>query len=300
MTRRARCMMAATIAVLSLSLAPVFGLEARPPEGNGSAAADETAKPRFGVGWDDGIALRARLGSRWGVGLRVNPDLIDSKANAHTSSESHDKTFDEPGSVLPSVEGRRGTDGTYETEQNEKSNTRTFGLSALVYYERDFGRWFAAGPYLALSYTRQTYDRTQHLHDRSDWLYSYPLRPLYNDHESWFDVDSKHWERRVGAELGVRPVLKLHDRFILETRFGIELLSTKWTEKGTQTERWDTSSTSGGGIAPPPPVPEEIVPRQSGSGSAETTIDNSGSSTRFHAVGDHVISDFQIRFVIFL
>ncbi len=298
MTRRSQLIFAATIAALGVGIGSAIGQEARSTNDSTSVATHTTAKPWFGVGWDDGIAFRARLGSRWGVGVRVNPDLVDSKTDAHTSYTSHEQGADDSLIVRPPTVGEWSSDGASGTDMSQKDNTRTFGLSAMAFYERDFGRWFAAGPYLALNYQRQTYDTTQHVNDTSSWTYKHPIWPSSNDYESWTDVDSKHWERSIGAELGVRPVLKLHDRFIVETRFGIELASTKWTDKGTQTQRWDSSSSSGGGITPP--IPLDIVARQAGTGSMETTIDNSGSSTRFHAIGDHVISDFQIRFIIFL
>ena len=287
-------------AVLALGVGP-----ARAEEGSSSPEATlestSQAQPRFGVGWDDGVALRFRLSPRWGVGLRVNPDLVDADESAR-SSYTYQYETDDSSSAIPPFYPRWSSSYLWESDGND--DRKTFALSAMLYHERRFGRWFAAGPYLALNYTRMTYDSTQRVYYKTTWEDGYSRIPRSGDNEEWADIQTHYWERNLGVELGVRPVLPLHEHFAIETRFGVEMLFSKWNEDGQQSNRWESPDSEGGVAMPtsapvPAPAAAELLVRGGGQGTSDNDFDRSGSSTRFRAVGDRVISDFQIRLVVY-
>ncbi|MBN2369801.1 MAG: hypothetical protein JXO72_04885 [Vicinamibacteria bacterium] len=296
MTRVSRfIVLTATLAVLSSGVATAQDREGTITDDGGGNAAVNAARPRFGVGWDDGIAFRARLGSRWGLGLRVNPDITDSEANASSSFMSHHES--DGGPIVTRVPGTSTvsplSESMSESESIRNENMRTFGVSAMLYYERGFGRRLAAGPYLGLNYTRLSCDTTTSTHNASSSSYVHPeASPFPGDlYESWGEAVTERWERNVGVELGVRPILRFGDHFILETRLGLEMLFTKWNEKSEDSDQSTSGNDSGVRL-----IPLDVAPRR---GTTTRNADNEGSSTRFHAVGDRVLSDFQIRMIVF-
>jgi hypothetical protein len=275
-----------------------------------SASSDQAisiSQPRIGVGWDDGVALRIRLGSRWGFGLRVNPDLVDSEASTEASYSYQQTRDDYP---IWKAEPSWSWSSTYRSSSDQDDDTKTLAFSAMLYYERDFGRWFAAGPYLGLSYTRRTGDRTKQIEYFSRWKNEYPDSQSSSEQTQTADIATELWERDLGIEVGVRPVLQLHRHVALETRFGIEVVCAKWREKGHEQHEWDSSDDLSRGVvladagAPSPPsivVPEPSIRGTGGSGhgAADWDYENSGSSTRWHAIGDRVLSDVQIRLIVY-
>jgi len=183
---------------------------------------------------------------------------------------------------------------SYEWESDAENDRKTFAMSGMVYYERDFGRWFSAGPHVSLNYTRVSMDVTERVHYRSSW--ENPSPPETGQNEEWAEIATRYWERSLGVELGLRPVLQLHEHLALKTRFGVEWLFSKWTEDGEQTGNWQTMPTESPGQVPPPPVIVESGPRV---GTSESAFERSGSSDRFRAVGNRVLSDFQIRLIVY-
>ncbi len=289
--QRSRALVGGVVALALTACPTLVGADEGQPAGPPDQAGVSPKRPRFGVGWDEGVALRLRLGPRWGVGLRVNPDLVDADESWMDAYSYTDEPEEAPGTVP--VPDRRWR-SSYEWESNAESDRKTFAISGMLYYDRDFGRWFSAGPYLSLNYTRLTRDATERFHYRSSW--EGPTPRDSGENEEWAELTSRYWERNVGVELGARPVLKLHEHLALETRFGVEWLFTKWTEEGEQTGNWGVMPVEPPTEVPPPPVVAETA---TGLGTSESRFERSGSSDRFRAVGDRILSEFQIRLIVY-
>jgi len=91
----------------------------------GAARADGSGEPgfrRWGLGWDDGIALRYRPQPGWGLGIRVNPDIADLDSSS------------------PMAVGG-----------NEEKRT-DLAVGLLGYREVAAGKWVRIGPYARIDY----------------------------------------------------------------------------------------------------------------------------------------------------
>jgi hypothetical protein len=268
----------------------------------GAHAADEGQAPsspetktktyRYGVGWDEGLAFRARLGDGWGVGLRINPDFVDPESE--TSSQFNDDyeytcywIYSSPSSCRHESEGQSQTTTT--------GDRRTFSATFMLYHERPFGKWLAAGPYLALGYERQSRSETSHTESRDEWTEEYPWTPRPNegDGERVTDTTVEHWQRSAIVELGIRPVFRFHERFTLETRFGVELRFTDWHETRRTHSQWKNDSSD---IVYR--VERSISSVSATRGAYDTEDRSEGSERRFRTVGERLGPGAELRFIV--
>ena len=157
---------------------------------------------RWGLGWDEGIAVRYEFCRTWGVGLRLNPNYGDIERSEHEESGIY--RFDE----LPSDVRMGGSD----------TDTQAFTVGLIVYRHFPLGRWFGWGPFAGIFYSRSLHDHT--------------YRQVYIDEpgiDEWVTIRSVEREtidQTVDFHLGIRPTFRPHRRFLLETRFGISISSS--------------------------------------------------------------------------
>ena len=186
-----------------------------------SAAADPAGGPeafrRWGIGWDNGIALRCWLSPTWGLGFNLNPDWQEYETDWGLPPD--------PGDPLPDW-------------QENSSRSRATTVSLLLFSESRLRPWLRAGPYAALSYAYAR-DRDVYFdHSAGDWGEGVVISESRSE-----DLDT---DRSWTAEIGIRPSFRLHDRFVLETRLGIRLsrftsesvahyTQTVWTETTEET-----------------------------------------------------------------
>ncbi len=271
--------------------------------GAAPATAEEPSAPvpakakksyRWGAGWDEGLALRAKLGDGWGLGLRVNPDLTDPKSSGTDSSSS---TWDWLCSGTTLCDNGSKT----QSSQSADSDVRTFSASLMAYREKKLGKWLAVGPYLALNYDRRRETRTETFDSQTQSSTGGPLLPPEpTPYGSRSKTTLRRWQRSIGVELGIRPTFQFHERFVLETRFGLEWAHTKWNESA------ETHSVNDGG--PVYPVYEDKVapsstdvasPLLPGNGSeSESKSERHGTEKRLHTVGERLGPGAELRFIV--
>lgn len=170
-----------------------------------SARAEESAEKthaahrRFGVGWDDGIALRYRFDGAWGFGFRVNPNLSDSESdrlgNEYVPGFSTGVRIDE-----------------------SESHSEVYGAAILVYRESRIGRWLAIGPCFELRYA-ESRSETRSLNESTSE--GAPPDAGYGS-----DYDSIRNSRIWTWRLGLRPTFTFADRFALESQFGVSVANS--------------------------------------------------------------------------
>jgi hypothetical protein len=255
-------------------------------------AAEEAAAPRpeqpkkqyrWGVGWDEGLAFRARLPHGFGLGLRLNPNLVHPES-ADTSSSREQAS--------ENCNGAQTCTGTQKSDSTASStgDQRTLSGALMVYHETKLGKWLAVGPYLAANYQRTTDTTTDTSQGNATTQYNYPylrVQPLPEVIGATDNTKTQTWKRTVGIEIGVRPTFQFHDRFVLETRFGLELAFTRWNETTTsQSARTDNGGT-----------PANVLPA-SYTDTSSGTRTSSGSDHRFHTVGERLGPGAQLRFVV--
>jgi hypothetical protein len=281
-----------TVAIMAALLLPNAGAVAA-EEGQAAKPAEKKAKTyRYGVGWDEGLAFRARLGDGWGIGLRINPDFVDPESEARSQFGSDQafscyRIYPQPSTCLRHSEG--------ESQTTTTGDRRTFSATFMLYHERPFGKWLAAGPYLALGYERQSRSETSHTESRDEWTEEYPWTPRPNegDGERVTDMTVDLWQRSAIVELGIRPVFRFHERFTLETRFGLELRFTDWNETRRTHSEWMNGSGDYSGIPVDPP---RRVSTDSGTDESEERSE--GSGRRFRAVGERLGPGAELRFIV--
>jgi hypothetical protein len=263
-----------------------------------NAPAPDKAKKhyRWGAGWDEGLALRAKLADGWGLGLRVNPDLIDPESSG-TDSSDNDSDW------LCSGVRFCGSGTKSHSSQSANGDVRTFSASLMAYREKRLGKWLAVGPYLALNYNRQRETQTETYESESQSQTVYPPTPLITSppYTSRSRTTRTHWQRTMGVELGVRPTFQFHERFVLETRFGLEWAHTKWNESS------ETHSENDGG-GPIYPVyddktaasssPDIVSPLPTTKGESDSKSARKGTEKRLHAVGERLGPGAQLRFIV--
>jgi hypothetical protein len=106
---------------------------------------------RWGVGWDNGIAMRYLLSPTWGLGFQIRPQFSDED-----SDDLWVTTPQEPDP--PSLR---------QTFYANKSKYISVGF--LIYREHEISDWLGVGPYLRLLYDRNTSDRSSVQIDRPQW-----------------------------------------------------------------------------------------------------------------------------------
>lgn len=160
---------------------------------------------RWGVGWDDGIGIRYLLDSSWGLGFQARPSWRRGTSNIEEITDSV-LSYYMPVSTL-----RR----------------ESFTVSGTLFWQKQLGRWFTAGPYVRIGYSfDQEKGRTRRISSVEDW----------NDTQ----MNTVH---TASAEIGIRPTFVFEKRFVLETRFG--LVSTwYWYDRRRSTIRNSASSSS--------------------------------------------------------
>ncbi len=270
--------------------------EGQAPASAEKASADTTAKKaktyRWGVGWDEGLALRVRMGQGWGLGLRVNPDLVDPDSETDSLTDSADEY---PCGTYGRDVTCRDTSG-WHSDGTTTGNRRTISTALMLYHERNLGKWLGGGPYLALGYERLSQTETVRTDSQNTWSSEHPWAPSEkNESDRTTETTTRTWERSLIIELGLRPVFRFHERLALETRFGLELRLTDWDATRRSRSGW-----TGGGsdVVYPPGTP---VPRTTanGTGSDSSEEHRSGSENRFHAVGERLGPGAQLRFVVY-
>jgi hypothetical protein len=276
-----------------LGLLMILSAAPAPAEEVAAARPGEVKKDyRWGVGWDEGLALRARFANGWGVGLRVNPDLVDPDSTTASSSD---------GSSEWPCTGPRACSS--QSQSSSKSNAtgdqHTFSTALMLYHERRVGKWLAIGPYLAANYERRRDTTTETTTSHSQWGYEYPylyVQPSLQQQEGTTTITTRRWQRTFGIELGLRPTFQFHDRFVLETRFGLELAFTKWNESWKQ----HSESKGGGGVtlarAEAPPLDSTSVALQPAE--QNSTTEDKGNTRRLHTVGERLGPGVDLRFVV--
>jgi hypothetical protein len=257
-----------------------------------SAPAQAARSYRWGVGWDEGLALRARLGHGWGLGLRINPDLIDPEDESSSTQESVYEW---------QCMGTRTCRREYEsrTESEATGDMRTFSGSLMLFHERKLGKWLAAGPYVAVNYDRWSFNRTEETKGQWESRVEYPTLPPQSTSrsEETGTVKTRGWDRKIGLELGVRPTFRFHDRFILETRFGLELGFTRWNE--SQESVYERQNDYDCCIYRAPAGLEvDVVAAPAQQPSAQEKTERKGSERRFRTVGERLGTGAELRFVI--
>lgn len=158
-----------------------------------SANQTEAPRPRRGIGWDSGIGLRYRLGERWGLGLRVNPNLSDFDSETNRVDERSDET-----------ENRVLLDD---------SETRSLGAALMLFRESTIGRWLGIGPYAEIGYSRT----------RFEWLNGTDTYYPIDERTSRGLVASSGTSHAWTAAVGIRPTFTVRGRFALESRVGVSL-----------------------------------------------------------------------------
>jgi hypothetical protein len=282
---RWRASRALAMGLLALGLARAAAAE------EAAAPAAPTAPPkayRWGVGWDEGLALRARLGNGWGLGLRLNPDWFDPEEEATSTNTSASEW-----QCLGTRTCRSEYDST--TDSKASGDARTFSGALMVYHEKKLGRWLAAGPYLAVSYERHRLARTETSEGQTESQYVYPAMPPArgNTGQQTNTTTTRRWDRRIGLELGVRPSFHFHERFVLETRFGVELGFTRWHET-----QQTISKQEGDSIYYPYPVAADIAKLPTSRSEWTETRASKGSERRVRTVGERLGPGAELRFVI--
>jgi hypothetical protein len=283
---RSACFLPAVLLTLSAVLVKA---------GEGIAAApDSEATPpgryRWGVGWDEGIALRANIGRGWGLGLRVNPDLIDFDDERSSSEAS---TYEWQCMTMRNCRN----DYDSQTEAQGTSDVRTFSASLMLFHDRKLGKWLTAGPYAAVNFDRWSYTRSEDSHGEWQSRSEYSFAPQQTSrNEETATVKSRNWERRIGLELGIRPTFRFHERFILETRFGLELGFGRWNE--SQESVFEQSSDDPGPILVYLEREADVAVAPAGQPSSQGKTESKGSGTRLRAVGERLGSGAELRFVI--
>lgn len=145
---------------LLLMICVLLGAGAR----DAAAGTEEDAGPRrWGIGWDRGIALRYRPEPGWGLGVRINPDILDDDR----------------------------TEPDLDRELTRESDDLSLSFGFLAYREAKLGTWVRLGPYSELSFTYEdretTYDQIEPdrvLHDFQayrlrTWRWEVGLRPAF-------------------------------------------------------------------------------------------------------------------------
>jgi hypothetical protein len=240
---------------------------------------------RWGVGWDEGLALRARFANGWGLGLRLNPDLADPES---TTSESYDGSQDVGCAATDLCWDRR--DGTSHSKATGKR--RAFATAVTLSHERTLRRGLAVGPYLTVSYERLRETAIEETEGDGGWSGLEPLLdavPMSQGQQRTSSTNATRWQRTLALELGVRPVFQIHERLLLETRFGLELAFTKWSENSSSSaEDWSD---------PEPRLMSSSYWSPTVSAS-DTRSARKGSERRLRAVGERLGPGAELRFVV--
>jgi len=144
---------------------------------------DTTDFRRWGIGWDDGIAVRHHFSPSWGIGLQIKPGIRDH--DSETEFTRPDPQYD--------------YDDVYTEERS------SIMIGAMAFRQAQLGKWLGIGPYCRVYYEHESSERYRYNTGSSSWVTS--------------DVKTDV----ISIEVGIRPTFRFDERLVLETRFGIGL-----------------------------------------------------------------------------